>query len=156
MEDSQTPKKRAKTLISPLAQPSLFWRGQAVQLTKNFSLREYECKCGLCSYTLVDLDHIERLEELRSKIKLPLLILSAYRCPQYNKSIGGAKESQHSFGTATDIVVPQITPYKLHALCVDIFDGVGLYDTFVHVDSRGFEARWDLRSVKEKKKVKND
>lgn len=155
MEEPKAPRGNSKTLTEPLAKVSLFWRGQAVRLSKNFSLVEYECKCSACSFTLVSIAHIDRLEKLRQRINYPIKISSAYRCPTHNRTIGGAKESQHIFGTATDIVVPQLSTPALYALCVDIFDGVGLYDTFVHVDSRGYESRWDLRSIKEKKKTPN-
>ena len=33
-----------------------------------------------------------------------------------------------------------------------LFDGVGRYDTFTHVDSRGLRARWDMRTKKRSKK----
>lgn len=154
---NQGPKK--PTLgVSPLAQVSLFWRSQGVKLTTNFSLGEMECACGKCSYTLVDQDHVQRLQDLRNLLcirygrDVKIKINSAYRCPAHNRTIGGAQESQHSFGTATDIEAVGVPVRELHAECVKIFDGVGIYDTFVHVDSRGFEARWDFRSVKEKKK----
>jgi uncharacterized protein YcbK (DUF882 family) len=29
---------------------------------------------------------------------------------------------------------------------INVFGGVGFYDTFVHVDARGKRARWDYRS----------
>lgn len=154
----EEPKRKPSVGVSPLAQIMLYWRGQGVKFTKNFSLVEFECRCGKCSFTLVDLGHVGRLQELREKLcvlyqrDVKIKIHSAYRCPAYNKNVGGAKESQHTFGTATDIEAENVPIPDLHRLCCQIFDGVGLYDTFVHADSRGYEARWDLRSVKEKKK----
>jgi len=42
-----------------------FKKGEDVRLSTNFHLREYECSCNDCSETLVDLDHIEKLQKLR-------------------------------------------------------------------------------------------
>lgn len=51
-------------------------------------------------------------------------------------------------GTATDIVVKGMTPDEVADAC-EKFDGLGRYDTFTHIDSRGKKARWDFRSKKE-------
>lgn len=134
--------------LSPLVEVLIFKRGQKTKLSKNFSLAEFECSCGKCPFTLISMVHIERLQELRQSMGAPIKINSAYRCYEYNKSIGGAPYSQHCFGTATDISVENMRPKDLHSLCED-FDGVGLYDTFVHVDSRGYSANWDNRNGKE-------
>lgn len=153
---SQGP-KRATLGASPLAQVSIFWRGQGVRFTKNFSLDEFECKCGKCGYTLVDQDHVARLQDLRDRLsvkhgrEVKLTINSAYRCPNHNRLVGGANDSQHLLGTATDITASGVTVEELHAEVLAIFDGVGIYDDFIHADSRGFEARWDYRSLEKKK-----
>ena len=44
------------------------------------------------------------LQPLRDALGTPLHINSGYRCPALNKSIGGAKTSQHMVGQAADIV----------------------------------------------------
>lgn len=149
--------KKPNIGFSPLAQISMFWRGQGVRFTANFSLKEFECKCGGCTYTLVDQDHVERLQRLRNILsarynrEVSIKITSGFRCFIHNRNVGGKNQSQHCYGTATDIVAPNVPILELHQECVRIFDGVGLYDTFIHVDSRGFEERWDSRSVKAKK-----
>ena len=56
---------------------------------------------------------------------------------------GGGTPSQHVLGTATDIKVNGFTTDALAAICERVgFDGIGIYRTFVHVDSRGSRARW--------------
>lgn len=42
-------------------------------------------------------------EPLRSHFNRPIGISSFYRCPELNKKIGGAKNSQHTTGEAIDI-----------------------------------------------------
>ncbi len=43
------------------------------------------------------------LEPLQSLVNWPLILSSGYRCPELNKEIGGAKNSQHLLGEASDI-----------------------------------------------------
>jgi len=131
---------------SALAHVEFFRRGQDIKLTEHFHLREFECKCKLCKYTLISLDHVYRLSELRLSIKAPIRILSAYRCHNHNENMGGERHSMHTYGLATDIYVDGLEPATLAARA-GAFDGIGIYDGFVHVDSRGFVAFWDKRSV---------
>jgi len=132
-------------LASPLAQVEFFKRGQDAQLSPHFHLREFECKCGVCPYTLISVQHVLELQGLRNLLNKPVKILSAYRCPKHNDLVGGEKNSMHMYGLATDISVAGLAPEEILA-AAKIFDGVGIYDTFVHVDSRGFTAFWARRT----------
>jgi uncharacterized protein YcbK (DUF882 family) len=128
-----------------------------MNLTPNFSLKEFECKDG----TPVPQKYIENIKELaknlqvlRDEIGLPISINSAYRHPKYNKSIGGAKFSQHLTASASDIVVRDLTPKKVAKTILKLIKsgkmkegGVGLYNGFVHYDIRGTKARWDNSSL---------
>ena len=123
-------------------------KGENKKLSTHFRLKEYECKCNDCKETLVDLDHIISLELIRSVLNQPISITSAYRCPSHNKAIGGVTNSQHLLGTATDIQVKDATPKVVQSLADHIFNGLGKYDTFTHVDSRVTRARWDNTTKK--------
>jgi hypothetical protein len=127
-----------------------FKRGTRKKLASNFSVREFECKCGICPETLIDLDHVEKLQKLRDQLGKSIKITSAYRCSKHNKNVGGSPNSQHVKGTATDITVKGIDPCDLADMC-EHFDGLGRYNTFTHIDSRGTKARWDVRSEQKKK-----
>jgi uncharacterized protein YcbK (DUF882 family) len=118
---------------------NIFTKGEAVQLTPNFNSQEMDCKCIECSLTFVDMDHIRRLQELREKIG-PIKISSGYRCEKHNKRVGGSPKSRHLVGDATDIIT-NYNPAELVKLCQQ-FTGLGLYDTFIHLDSRATKARW--------------
>ena len=122
-------------------------KGENVKLSKNFHLREYECSCSHCSETLVDLDHVVKLQKLREDLGASVRITSAYRCPKHNAAVGGAANSQHKEGTATDIQVSGMEPTAVQDAC-EHFDGLGRYDSFTHIDSRGSKARWDKRTRK--------
>lgn len=133
------------SLKSPLAQIEFFKRGQDVQLTDNFHLSEFECKCSKCLFTLISVEHVTRLQELRNALKTPIKVLSGYRCSDHNQKVGGEPQSLHQFGLATDIWASGYSSGAIYEIAKDIFDGIGLYDTWTHIDSRGFEAFWDKR-----------
>lgn len=46
------------------------------------------------------------LEPLRQHFNVPIIIGSGYRCPTLNKVVGGVKNSQHQYGEAADIHIP--------------------------------------------------
>jgi uncharacterized protein YcbK (DUF882 family) len=73
-------------------------------------------------------------------------VTSGYRCANCNKAVGGAENSYHLFGMAADIWVEGISPRQLAEVAENIgFDGIGIYPDqgFVHVDVRGYRARWE-------------
>ncbi len=94
---------------------------------------------------------IDKLQKLRDRLG-PINIISGYRSIEHNKNIGGAKKSSHCTGKACDFKkVSGITDAEFKKLAIELgFTGIGLYNTFWHVDvrvnppSRGF-AYWDMR-----------
>lgn len=123
-------------------------KGEDVRLSNNFHLKEWECSCSDCTETLVDLDHVTKLQQLRSDLGASIKITSAYRCPKHNAAVGGSANSRHKVGDATDIQVSGMDPTAVQDAC-EHFDGLGRYDSFTHVDSREKKVRWDKRSQKE-------
>lgn len=122
-----------------------FKKGVDTRLSKNFSSKEFDCKCSNpdCKKTYIDMDHVNKLQKKREKWNRPVEITSAYRCEKHNKAVGGSTNSQHVKGTATDIKVKGLTPSQVADNCED-FDGLGRYDSFTHLDSRGYKARWNF------------
>lgn len=45
----------------------------------------------------------EVLQPIREAWGKPIVVSSGYRCPKLNKAVGGAANSQHAFGSASDI-----------------------------------------------------
>jgi len=125
------------------------------QLTKNFSLSEFQSKDGSPMPHEVYLNVLElakNLQIIRDYIGLPMIVNSGYRSPQHNKAVGGSPASQHLLGKAADIRVVGMSSEQLHEIIVTLIDegiisqgGVGLYNTFVHYDIRKTVARWDYR-----------
>jgi uncharacterized protein YcbK (DUF882 family) len=125
-----------------------YQKGDRTKLSANFMAKEFDCSCSKCSETLIDLDHVAKLQQLREDLNSPIRITSAYRCESHNTAVGGSKNSQHKLGTATDIQVDDMDPSEVQDDC-EHFDGLGRYETFTHIDSRGSKARWDNRTKKE-------
>lgn len=59
--------------------------------------------------TFLDVVNLSRLCETvldvaRKELNAPITVTSGYRCPAVNKAVGGARNSQHLYGLAVDIV----------------------------------------------------
>ena len=126
-----------------------------MQLTKNFSKSEFDCKCG-CEMPKDVLNNVQKLANqlqiIRDKVNVPITINSAYRCPKHNSIIGGAKSSQHLQGKASDIVIEGYSNEDVADLIEGLIasgdilqGGLGRYNTFTHYDIRKTKARWDFR-----------
>ena len=119
------------------------------QISKNFNLSEFECTHPNHRHVRVYDELVEKLQLLRDRLNVPLVINSAYRCPERNKQVGGADNSQHLYGKAADIslhTIPlQIEEIKRIARQIG-FTGVGLYNSFIHLDVRHRQADWDNRT----------
>ena len=105
---------------------------------KYFSLDEFRCKhCGKLPQKGMSPVLVAKLEHLRDKIGQPIYVSSGYRCPYHNVEVGGVPNSQHIYGTAADIYCEDMTISQLVRFVEEIgFDGIGVYDNFVHVDCR--------------------
>jgi uncharacterized protein YcbK (DUF882 family) len=88
-------------------------------------------------------------EETGKAVKLT----SVYRSPEYNASVtGSAKRSLHMEFLAADLIPSSGTSGewadKLKSMRARgaFQGGIGIYNSFVHVDVRGREATWDQRT----------
>lgn len=119
----------------------IWLRNLGTKGSRNFNINEFRCK-GTGKLIKMDNKLIYKLEELRYYFNKPIIINSGYRTPQHNRNVGGAKNSQHLYGRAADVVVKGVNPSKVYNYAVKHFDGVGKYNTFTHVDTRGYKARF--------------
>lgn len=127
-----------------------------MRLTENFSLWEFECSCGCDTPedVLVNIKNLaEELQKIRNHIGEPIGVNSGYRCIEYNRYIGSNDSSQHVKGKASDIAVEGISPEELldevrYLIdCEDLnIKGIGIYNTFLHLDTRKKPAYWDYRT----------
>lgn len=115
------------------------------RLSHNFKSHEFDCHCDndSCSTTTIDPELVNLLQKIRDMVKVSVIINSGYRCPVHNTNVGGAKSSYHMNGKAADICASGMEPSKLAEVaerCCAL--GIGLYDTFVHVDVRPRKYYW--------------
>lgn len=117
-----------------------------VMLEPHFDSSEFACKCG-CGYDDIDRNLVHKLENLRTWVNQPLIISSGCRCPSHNAEVGGVWNSQHVYGKAADVLLPNGWDVDTFADVAEKcgFDGIGKYDWGIHVDVRGYAARWDYR-----------
>ncbi len=119
-----------------------------LQLSPHFRLREFASKDG-SDKVLVDDDLVFLLEQIRAAAGGAVTINSAYRSPAHNAAVGGVSSSQHLYGRAADIVVEGASPLLVGQMAEHYLDrrgGIGVYQTFTHVDTRTIRSRWDQRS----------
>ena len=121
-----------------------YTKGKSVKLTRNFKSTEFDCKGkGCCSKTPLDIELIGYVQVIRNYFNKPTTVNSGYRCQKHNKSVGGAKNSRHTQGMAADLVVKGIKPKEVAKFAETIgIKGIGLYDNFVHIDTRTTKSFW--------------
>ena len=100
-----------------------------------FTRKEMSCPC--CGKEGMDRGFMDRLNVARGLAEIPFVINSAFRCIKHNASVGGKVGSAHTRGYAADIACTS-SSYRyriLKALRAVSFNRIGIYKTFIHVDS---------------------
>ena len=152
---SGSPREEVSTTKLPLTiiGPAEMWDNapQWKRAFPNFS--PYEIASQDAFMLRVDFRAMTGLQRLRKILGAPLIINSAYRTKAHNEAVGGSERSRHLKGDAFDI---SLKNYKNH-LCGSrqqfgdkieaaiakikydgkrIFNGVGRYNSFIHIDAR--------------------
>ena len=113
------------------------------QLSKNFRVGEFRCKCGKCKKALIDDVLVAQLQAIRDHFGASVNITSGYRCAAHNAAVGGNSESSHMQGMAADIVVSGVKPQAVARFAESMgIVRVGLYDDFVHIGSGSTKRFW--------------
>ena len=124
-----------------------------MKLTKNFNLKEFECKGGgkmpLEAYENI-IKLASQLQFLRDYTGRAIRINSGFRSESHNQDIGGVPNSRHLLGQAADITIDGLNPSQVFALIEELIDmglmiqgGLGNYNNFTHYDIRRTKARWN-------------
>lgn len=78
-----------------------------------------------------------KLEEVRSFIKKPIIINSAYRSKKVNDAVGSTDKSQHLIGCAADFVVKGLTPdqvvKEIMKLGIKYDQLIREHDSWIHI-----------------------
>ena len=119
----------------------------------NFSITEFNSRDGVA----VPQEYYANVQELMNNLEIlreeldgnSIKVNSGYRSPTHNTNVGGATNSQHLYGKASDIVVSNYSPSQVHETILRLITegkmkqgGVGRYNSFTHYDIRGHAARW--------------
>ena len=75
------------------------------------------------------------LDPIRDKFCAPVIITSGYRCPQVNKLVGGANNSQHMSGCAADFYIKGLTYLMMRQVFLNIYDTMD-FDQLIYYRSK--------------------
>jgi zinc D-Ala-D-Ala carboxypeptidase len=118
---------------------------------RSFSPRELACKGT--GKLLVNEAALDKLQALRDRLRKPLILTSAYRSPEHNRRVGGAKASKHLEGIAFDVRMDNHDPHEFEAAARAAgFTGFGYYPKsgFMHIDTgpaRTWGTPWPLSAT---------
>ncbi|WP_209425811.1 caspase family protein [Pararhodobacter sp. SW119] len=94
------------------------------------------------------------LDRFRARLGKPITITNAYRAPAYNACIGGASSSLHLRFNALDFKVSGLSAIEAAQALRWMRDaegafngGIGYYNSFVHIDTRGANVEWSGKGV---------
>lgn len=119
-------------------------KGSSEQLATNFKAREFDCQGnGCCSTTPIDEKLVNYLQQIRTHFGKPVYV-TAYRCKTHNAKVANAApNSYHCYGQAADFHIDGVAPAEIAKYAESIgIKGIGLYDTFVHIDTRTSKSFW--------------
>jgi len=111
---------------------------------KNFT--EEELACNHCGENKCQDKMVSLLQKLRDDVNFPIKISSGYRCPTWNKSVGGHPNSSHMEGLAIDILCSGQKALTIVEAGIRLgFTGVGISQKkgqrFVHLDVKPTESK---------------
>ncbi|HEY5680179.1 MAG TPA: D-Ala-D-Ala carboxypeptidase family metallohydrolase [Pseudomonadales bacterium] len=152
------------------------------RVSPNFTLGQFVCKqgSGFPKYVVLRPQLVQKLELVLGELNAVnpdvtgLTVMSGYRTPAYNRSLGNGRHSRHLWGGAADVYVDANGDGIMDdlngdgrrdrgdaewlATFIDRLEhagrfgehigGIGTYNSnahhgpFVHVDARGYRARW--------------
>ncbi|MGH1417210.1 MAG: D-Ala-D-Ala carboxypeptidase family metallohydrolase [Pelagimonas sp.] len=108
----------------------------------NFTPQEVACRDGSL---MIDAHSMDCLQKLRNQLGEPIILNSAYRSPEYNRSVGGVSQSQHLEAKAYDCRMKNHDPQQFEAVARECgFTSFGYYVSqgFMHIDTRDSPAKW--------------
>ncbi|TVM03040.1 MAG: hypothetical protein CV087_07165 [Candidatus Brocadia sp. WS118] len=128
------------------------------KLSPNFTVRELTTSGGMSAdIARIDPRLVECLQRLRDQLGKGITITSGFRSWKRNRDIYLARKkkptlSQHCAGRAVDISIVGMNGVEIGKAAIDAYGhniGVGLGNTFAHIDVRGFAVAWNYGGVKD-------
>jgi hypothetical protein len=128
---------------------------QPKQVSANFTVGEL-IRSGdkVANPARISVDLVRLLQAIRDRIGRPVGISSGYRSWAYNVALYRSRgqtptKSRHCSGQAADISVSGMTGMDIAKVAVDVFGdgiGVGIANSYAHVDVRGSWSSWTYLS----------
>lgn len=119
------------------------------KVSEHFKLREFKCNDN-SRVVILNTELVTVLERARKYFSKHITITSGYRTVQYNSKLNNSSpKSQHTRGNAADIKISGVEPKTVYEYFCNSYPqkyGVGIYNTFVHIDVRPTKSRWDYRT----------
>ena len=108
-----------------------------------------ELKCPHCGKNGMQQEFIDKLDELRERIGMPMVLSSAYRCPEYNAQISSTgMTGPHTTGRAVDVLIYGKNAHMLVKTAMGMgFTGIGISQKgphesrFIHLDDLVLKTR---------------
>lgn len=97
-----------------------------------------ELACRGTGQLVIDEPALDKLQALRDLLGKPMIVQSAYRSPEHNRRVGGAKHSQHLYARAYDVSMANHDPAAFEEAARAVgFNGFGYYvkQNFMHIDT---------------------
>ena len=87
-------------------------------------------------YIFYSPDLLEKLDSMRHRCGIPIILSSGYRSISYNRKVGGVPGSSHTKGLAMDICCTDSEHRYLYlrAALAAGFTRIGISDKFMHLD----------------------
>lgn len=107
-----------------------------------FDWRDFERCTPRCSEETMNEKFMRMLDRARRNAGIPFVLNSAFRSVVWEKAMGRSGTSSHTLGKAVDIRCSNSYERLLivKALLEVGFKRIGIYETFIHVDSDDLKA----------------
>ena len=109
---------------------------RTMKKARYFVDKEFNRCSTSCSIEDMDQEFLDTLDKIREEAGIPLVINSAYRSPEYERSKGRSGTGAHTHGVAVDVRckngVNRLTIIEAAVKCG--IKRMGIADTYIHID----------------------
>lgn len=112
-------------------------------MARYFTAAEFKRCTPSCSITQMDAAFLQRLDEVRERAGIPLVLYSAYRSPAYEMRHGRKGTSAHCEGCAVDIRCNSSqNRYKIVKAAIECgIRRIGIGKNYIHLDTSDSHAQ---------------
>jgi len=110
-----------------------------MKISNNFSYKEVLKNEQPAMEIILNISHLINsiMQPVRDKFGR-IVITSGYRSPEYNRNVGGVKNSSHIYGNAVDFIVPNVELKEVYKYIVENFE----YDKIIYSINLDVNAEW--------------